>query len=160
MKYIIVIFFSILLFSCKKKTKCCVVFDATIEIEYRDSLGRNLLAQGETYAYKFNEMKHYYLEGVIKTEINLSNADFPKHMYLYNLQDSIVVLRVSPYFSSFITGVNTYYDYLELSSTDEDTIKCDVYRSDMSTIVKKIWYNDSLVFTEGMQPYKNFIVRK
>ena len=162
MKYIIYILLFTLALSCKEKTGCCTIVQNTIEIEFRDTIGRNLLDQSKSYAYMFDSMKHYYLNNNgVKEEVYISStADFPKHMYIYEPLDSLFLLRLFPYALFGNDGVHTYYDYLQLNSSDEDTIKCDILTNSTNIIIKKIWYNDSLVYTESVQPSKYFIVRK
>lgn len=113
MRYIIYIFLCGLLFSCK------------------------------AYAYKFDSMRHFYIDNNTKKEVYYRTADFPKQMYLIKSDDSISWLRIFPETVNSKLGISTYYDYQQLNSFDEDTIKCDIFIDSKSTIIKKIWYNDS-----------------
>ncbi len=161
MKYNIYIFISSFLFlSCKEKPNCCFVYDTIIYIQFKDSIGRDLLDQTKVFAYKFDSMKHYFLSNSIKKEVFYGTADFPKQMYLTKTTDSTNRLTFFPETMNRRDGINTYYDYLTLNSTDEDTIKCEMLTNSSSITIKKIWYNDSLVYTKGIQPSMYFIITK
>ena len=62
MKYCILIFALFIMLSCKEKNDCCIVFDATVKIQFKDASGRDLLDQSKSYAYKHSNMKHLYLK--------------------------------------------------------------------------------------------------
>ncbi|MFM2283777.1 MAG: hypothetical protein RL222_1281 [Bacteroidota bacterium] len=167
MKYYILIFSLFIVLGCKEKNDCCIVFDATVKVQFKDASGRDLLDQSKSYAYKHSNMKHLYLKHFyqqddIKKEVYYNTADNPKQLRLVQAADLTNVLYFFPEINqnNGKDGIHTYTDYLQLNETDEDTIRCAIYIDDKSTIIKKIWYNDSLFFDDTTDKYKFFVIEK
>jgi len=144
MKYVIYVLFCLLILSCKdKKPDCCVIIDTTIDIEFRDSIGRDLLNQSQSYAYKFSDMQHLYLDkNNSKKVVYVGNLDYPKEMLIYKDVDSIpATLKISPHIETYEHGLRNFTDYIQLSSTDEDTIQTQIEITNSTRVIKFVKYN-------------------
>jgi len=144
MKFYIVtlcVIFSIV--GCKKKDAPPVVVDRTIEIRYFDSLNRDLLDQSKSYSYKFSDMQHLYLDrNNSKKIVYVGNLNYPKEMFISKDVDSIpAILTFFPHIETFEYGLRDFTDYIQLSSTDEDTIQTQIEITNSTSVIKSVKYN-------------------
>ncbi len=138
--------------------------DTIMDIQYMDSSGNDLLAPSTVGAYQFDSMRHFYVEGGILKEAYYVNADFPKQMSIERAPDSTYRLRIVPNtsYSYNYTGVHIFHDFIQLNSSDVDTIDSEI-EFNVSTgniVVKKVWYNAHLRYDYNINSNRFFVVLK
>lgn len=153
---------SIFLYGCKEDPIYPKIVDLNIDIQFIDTLGRDLLDQSKLYSYKFSEMKHYYIDSQNNTTrvnyyTNGSIPDYPEGMLIHSI-DTTFTLRVFPFIYSFNKGLLTFTDIIQLNSIDSDTIISEIELKPNSSIVKKVWYNNRLVFDYDTNSTGRFFV--
>lgn len=156
MKSIITIFCIILCIGgCKEKNPTPIIIDLNIEIRYFDSDNRDLLDQSKSYAFNFDNMKHYYLNSSNnKVIVNINNLTYPKEMLIYKDADSIpATLRFFPHIETYENGLRNFTDYIQLNSTDEDTIQTQIEITNSTRVIKSVKYN-------GQNVGRNIIITK
>lgn len=144
----ILFFVSIILLGCKQQ-KACMNLDTQIEIQYKDSLGRDLLDSSKAYAFKYDSIKHLYKNASNQiVELYSLNMDYPKGFSIYLDADSVYTLSLTPYGT----------DILQLNKSISDTVISEIVNNTCSTITKKVRYNGVLVYDGNTR--RKFVIIK
>lgn len=155
MKLIITIFCTIIcIVGCKEKNPSPIIVDLNIDIRYFDSVNRDLLDQSKSYAYNYDNMKHYYLNNNNKIIVNVNNLTYPKEMFIYKDDTSTpATLRFFPHIESYENGLRDFTDYIQLNNTDEDTIQTQIEITNSTRVIKTVKYN-------GQNVGRNIVISK
>lgn len=147
MKTTFYVFLVVLLFSsCKKKEdKMASNIDRKVEISVQDKAGNDLLNPSNPNAYLYENIKTYYVINGVKEEVNNANYDNPKNFMIYE-KDGKYLMRL---FLNMANADSPDITYVQWSENNTDTFKCESSHNDMLIKITKLWYNDSLVWTEA-----------
>ena len=119
-----------------KSTPINISLLTTIFINLKDNQGNDLL---NTENYVSNNIKIFYVNNSLATEINDTNLDNPKGFLIFtsgtNLKMKLFLNHNEEEFP--IT-------YIKWNATDTDTIKAHYYRTDSSVLLDKVWINNVL----------------
>lgn len=127
---------------CKKKIENTGVFvDTRVNVVYKDSLGNNLLDSATPNHYSIANMHVFYLENGVKEEYYNGKSDAPKGLWITKDATGQYVLGFN--FCGHAVN-NTDTNFLQLSTTDIDTLvgTFDTYSN--GVVLKKAWYNGTL----------------
>ena len=138
--------------SCKNNQDdlpCCDNFSVAWRLYVRNSLGDDLLNPKTSDHYNYSDIKHYSIEnGIRKMLDNGKNrmVSYPDPNTGYN-DYSIIIFDLGRKITN--TPYPVYESFIELSSNSVDTIKVETLESDHNTSLRKIWYNNNLIWEVG-----------
>ena len=133
---------------------CCTIIDIGIAVKYLNEDGENLLdipggikeSDIKVYHKIDGEWVHYYE----------ANLDYPSGVRSVPLEDGTYLMI----FASPTIDENNYSETkIEFSEGDFDIIKSEIYKTDSSEIITKVWYNDVLKWESGVLDRSFEIVR-
>jgi len=141
MKYLF-FFLSALFFASCTDDNEQVIVDTDINISVKDEDGNDLLNPDNSNSLNQNEFKIFYEINGEQIEFYDENLDYPKGFFVYQHENEFRI-RIFP-----STDKNALYliTYIEWSKMDTDTIRCEIERKESSTICKKVWFNEELVW--------------
>ena len=153
MRYSVILILSIIsLCSCVKNSDNCnskhppiIGFQFTIS----NFFGEDLLNPEIQGTYNTNNIKLYYLINGEKEEVFSSNNKYPRN-YKIDPYDGRYYITIFP---NSTESEEYPITYVEWSDQDTDTIECAFDRGeDKVTIIRKIWFNDKLVWNFDGDP--------
>lgn len=141
MKYLFFFLSALFFTSCTDDNEQFIV-DTAINISVKDVDEKDLLNPNNSNSLNQNEFKILYEINGEQIEVNDENLDYSKGFFVYKHENEYRI-RIFPN-----TDKNDLYPttYIEWSKMDTDTIRCEIERKESSTICKKVWFNEELVW--------------
>lgn len=159
MKYIYILLFPIFFWQCSETIQDSqTIYDTSMTILLRNSNLENLLEPTTLNSYKSESIRIYSLSDTKeKKEIYNPNLDYPRNFKIYKYESKNLNENVLSFFPNLESSNNlqTTLTLIEWRIDDVDTIKCDVFRNNNSTIVQKIWYNSVLKYDKSNKDINN-----
>ncbi|WP_296698966.1 hypothetical protein [Algoriphagus sp.] len=142
--------------SCTKDdpTLCCTVVDIGLDLTISDALGNDLLDRNNPKAFKEEHIRLFYMENGEKVEkVHTASRNF---FIFKDEQNDQFVIRV------FLGG-----DYpigetiIEWNHNESDSFLTEIEKFDNgSLILRKVWYENDLVYDTGTSTGRAFIELK
>jgi hypothetical protein len=148
---------SILIFSsCVKEdpTPCCVVVDLGLDIAITDSFGKDLLDRNNPDAFKVEHIRLFLVENGKKIEVvHTASRNF---FVFEDTENDRFVIRV------FLGGKNPIGEtIIQWNNNESDTFLTEIEKFDNGSIIlRKVWYEDNLVFDSKTSTTGAFIELK
>ncbi len=146
--YKIFYFFLLLALISACRPRCCTIVDLKIEISVKDSAGNDLLNPSFPGSFKKDSISIIYLINGKRI-----NSDYTWKLNLYKV-DSVYVIGLSPNDDNDTEYPITYIDW---NQNNEDTFKCEIFRTSNITSIKKVWLDGQLKWQAGTKRYFSII---
>ena len=152
MKKILFILLSAILLinACGKDTGKGVLDESYMEISYQDLAGKDLLDSNTAGYYNVGNFHVFKMVNGVKTEVAHYMADYP-HDFLIFKEETL-----NKYYIRVFLDNPTY---LQLNQNTEDTLTCDIEKSNGNTLLKKFWYNGKLYWNDNRYPKRITIIK-
>ncbi|WP_456376551.1 hypothetical protein [Lutibacter sp.] len=151
MRAILIILTTIILFGCTKDNTNMNSYNLEnqIYLSFKNANGQNLLDNSTENSYNIEAMKLFYLVNDEPVEVTIENGFNMGSIELTS--DKLLKVFTNPSSSNIVEETSEYnvaenIAYLQLSSTDTDTIKTHSRTSQNYFLVSKVWYNNELVW--------------
>jgi hypothetical protein len=124
---------------CKLESPNEVIIDNSVDISYINNMHEDLLDTAVNAGFKADSIHLYNVVNGVRNEVN-NRADYPQNFFIYKNED----------FNKFVLRVFLEVDttFLELNRNITDTIVCAFNKSTYSFIIKKVWYNGNLKWSD------------
>ncbi len=142
MKYLIFLLSAMIFSSCNSDDNDLVIIDTAINISIKDINGNDLLNPNNSNSFNENEFKILYEINGEQIVVNDDNLSYPRGFFVYQ-HDNEYRIRIFPNTNQNVDYPITYIKWDEL---DIDTLKCEIERKESSTVCKKVWFNEELVW--------------
>lgn len=152
MKSLVTILIIMILSSCNSDDrKEHFNLDVGIEFSITDSEGNDLLNPENSNSYNHSDIKLFYKKNGVYDEVFNKNLDHPRNIKIYKHIDNYRI-RIT---LNHIIEETQPETLIKWNENDSDTIKAEFNRTNSSTIIKKTWLNDSLIWdsTSNSEPY-------
>ena len=139
MKFYFLFFVAILLSTCKEdNSACCTTLDIGIDLSVKSSDGIDLLDQDQNDAIQVNQIELYYYDQEYNSISNnlISNFDYLE-------KESDFVVRI------YAVEVPSQTIIVQWDESDSDTLECELYISNNSSIINKVKLNKEVVWKTG-----------
>ena len=161
---LLIILIMIVALSCDKDENVMTIIDLALDISYIDSNGQYLLDSNTPNSYNTDEIKIYHYKNGEKVLFYMSNLDYSKGYFVYKATDmEYYTIRITQPNEFDETETGSDYEavtFLELRSTETDTIKCLIRKGNNSIVCRKVYYNSNLVWAWEDGVARNFTIEK
>ena len=118
--------------------------DINIDLKVLDKNGHNLLDSTISGYYKSKEIRIFFLENGVKTEVYNPRLDAPRNFFVSSVGNGQYFMRLFPNEGTFDQETTT--TFLQWRQGDEDTLKTTMTRISRSVYCSKVFYNRELKY--------------
>jgi hypothetical protein len=121
-----------------------------MEISYQDLAGKDLLDSNTAGYYNVGNFHVFKMVNGVKTEVAHYMMDYPHDFFIFKEE------TLNKYYIRVFLDNPTY---LQLNQNTEDTLTCDIEKSNGNTLLKKFWYNGVLYWDDIRNPQRITIIK-
>lgn len=147
---LILLSLTLLINSCAKNGDKSTLVSTYMEISYQDLAGKDLLDSNTAGYYNVGNFHVFKMVNGVKTEVAHYMMDYPHDFFIFKEE------TLNKYYIRVFLDNPTY---LQLNQNTEDTLTCDIEKSNGNTLLKKFWYNGVLYWDDIRNPQRITIIK-